>query len=80
MLTLIILSTIILAICFIGFGIGVIFFNQTSDRISCGSVPDALSHTDCPSKQHGLCPVLDKSGLVRIVNRSRVSYKKHNIH
>ena len=58
----------ILLISFLGIGVGVLFFGKDPKREACGTVPDVEKHTDCPSKKMGLCPVLDKSGVVKMAS------------
>lgn len=66
----------ILFLCFIAFGIGVLFFGKTANREACGSVPHVEPHEDCPSQKAGLCPVEDLTGVVKMAKRAQVSYRK----
>ena len=79
MLELIGFSVGLVSVCVILLCLGVLFFNKTADRAPCGSVPEAMSHDDCPSQKAGLCPVLDRTGVVKMANRARVTYTKQDI-
>jgi hypothetical protein len=64
---------ILLLICMVGLGVGVLFFGKKAEKTACGSVPEA-SHEDCPSQKAGLCPIEDKTGALEMVNRSKLSF------
>ena len=66
----------ILFICFLGLGVGVLFFNRTASRVACGSAPREKTEP-CPSQKAGICPVEDLSGEVRMARRGQISYPKH---
>jgi len=76
-MTTLLLATGIIAVCFIGFGVGVLFFNKQAASAGCGSVKAAASHEDCPSHKMGICPVEDTTGLVKLASRGRISYPKN---
>ena len=68
-----ILAILLLLGCFVGFGVGVLFFGKTANRQACGSVPEA-KHEDCPSQKAGICPVEDLSGTISMAKRSQISF------
>ena len=72
----VIISFVILSLCFIGFGVGVLFCGKAAEKTACGSVPK-IEPDKCPSQQAGLCPFEDKDGYVDIATKSRLSYPKH---
>jgi len=74
----IIFASIFIGLAMLGLGVGVLFFGKTANRESCGSVPE-VSHDDCPSHKMGLCPIEDPTGLLKLANKSKISYKKHDI-
>ena len=69
------LTILILATCFVGFGVGVIFFGKKAERNRCGSVP-TLKTESCPSQKAGICPIEDKSGYLKMAAQGRLSYPK----
>ena len=66
-----ILTFILIFLSIIGLGIGVFFFGKKAERSQCGSVPKAV-HEDCPSQKAGICPIEDKSGALKMANRSKI--------
>ena len=64
---------LVLGFCFIAFGVGVLFFGKKAERTPCGSVPK-LKTEPCPSQKAGLCPIEDKSGLIKQLNQSRINF------
>ena len=74
-----IFSFIILAIVILFLGVGVFFFDQTGHREACGSVPHVLPDENCPSQQAGLCPIEDKTGVMKLANRAKITYNKQPI-
>ena len=62
-------AIILIGLCFLGFGVGVLFFGKPAEKTPCGSVPEAYSHDDCPSKKMGICPTLDDTGLISKITR-----------
>mgnify|MGYP001123482481 CR=1 FL=1 len=63
------ITLVILGLCCVGLGLGVIFFGKPAERTPCGTLPDALKHADCPSRKMGICPVLDKTGIISKLTR-----------
>lgn len=76
MITTLLAAAVIIGVCFVFLGVGVLFFGKTAQREPCGQVPGAV-HEDCPSQKAGLCPVEDLSGTMRLANRAKISYPKH---
>lgn len=68
-------ALVIISICFVGFGLGVLFFGRTANAGSCGEVPEA-AHEDCPSQKAGLCPIEDTSGALKLLKATRINFKK----
>ena len=65
----------VLALCFLGFGIGVFFFGKTAYRTECGR-PEDVEHTgNCSSKEAGICPIEDTTGALKMANKSRITNK-----
>jgi len=64
---------LILGYCFIALGVGVLFFGKNAERTPCGSVPK-IKTEPCPSQKAGLCPIEDKSGLIKQLNQSRINF------
>jgi len=62
---------VVVVVCFVGLGVGVLFFGKSGDRDSCGSVPKAQNE-DCPSQKAGLCPVEDKSGILKLLAKLKL--------
>eukprot|EP01047_Picozoa_sp_COSAG01_P013499 COSAG01_NODE_636_length_14635_cov_18.612617_11_plen_77_part_00 len=71
----IILTITVLAFCFLGFGMGVLFFGKAAERNKCGSVP-TLKTEACPSQKAGLCPIEDKSGYLKMATQGRLNFPK----
>ncbi|MEK9657705.1 MAG: hypothetical protein VW378_04965 [bacterium] len=74
----ILVSLIILLLCCVGLGIGVLFFGKKAERTPCGSVPK-LKTDPCPSQKAGLCPIEDKDGYVKILNQTRLNSPDRSI-
>jgi hypothetical protein len=66
---------IIISISFVGFGVGVLFFNKTASKAACGKVPE-IKTDDCPSQKAGLCPIEDKTGALKHVRMTKLNYSK----
>ena len=66
---------IITSISFVGFGVGVLFFNKTATREACGKVPE-LKTEECPSQKAGICPIEDKTGALKNVRMNKLNYSK----
>lgn len=69
----IILSVVILGLCMIGLGVGVIFFGKVAKKEPCSSIPEA-AHEDCPSQKAGICPIEDKTGTLKLANRLKINH------
>tara|TARA_A100001015_G_scaffold257618_1_gene300332 strand:+ start:1238 stop:1474 length:237 start_codon:yes stop_codon:yes gene_type:complete len=66
---------IITSISFVGFGVGVLFFNKTATREACGKVPE-LKTEECPSQKAGICPIEDTTGALKNVRMNKLNYSK----
>ena len=69
----ILFAILLIGFCFIGLGVGVLFFGKVARRDECSSVPDA-AHEDCPSQKAGLCPIEDTTGTLKLAKQARISY------
>ena len=68
-------AVIILGLCFVGFGIGVLFFGKIAKRDRCGSVPSIDSEKDqCLNQKAGLCPFEDESGGLKNAKMTQISF------
>ena len=68
-------AVIILGICFVGFGIGVLFFGKIAKRDRCGSVPSLDSEkNECLNQKAGLCPFEDESGGLKNAKMTQISF------
>lgn len=65
---------IIMGLCFIGFGVGVLFFGRDARASECGTVPEA-AHEDCPSQKAGLCPIEDTTGALKLLNQTKLNHR-----
>tara|TARA_A100001015_G_C15029452_1_gene732349 strand:+ start:3132 stop:3356 length:225 start_codon:yes stop_codon:yes gene_type:complete len=66
--------SIIILICFGLLGIGIFFFNKTSDKGFCSRPADIGE--PCISLQAGLCPISDDTGALKMMKKSRLNYHK----
>tara|TARA_B100001113_G_C20704688_1_gene446679 strand:+ start:222 stop:497 length:276 start_codon:yes stop_codon:yes gene_type:complete len=72
-------TTIILGFCFVGFGIGVLFFGKIAKRDRCGSVPKLDSEKDeCLNQKAGLCPFEDESGGLKNAKMNQINFNSNN--
>ena len=69
------LTFLVFGLCFLGFGVGVFFFNKTAYRTGCGRPEDVVHTGDCDSKEAGICPIEDKTGALRMAYKSRITNK-----
>lgn len=63
----------LMAICFLFFGVGILFFGRKNISAECGTVPGQDTNK-CLSKEAGICPVDDKEGYLKmatIASRAR---------
>ena len=64
----------IIAVCVILFGVGVFFFGKQGFKGECARNPDPKDLSQCLSKEAGICPVEDKSGVVKMATQTRITY------
>ena len=60
----------------VGLGVGVLFFGKEAYREACGSVPGHSGHEDCPSQKAGLCPTEDKTGILDMALKTRITDRR----
>jgi hypothetical protein len=68
-------TCILLGLSFVGFGVGVLFFNKTPSHDACGRVPE-IETDKCASQEAGLCPFEDNTGALKMQRKARLSYSK----
>ena len=71
-----IFTIILLFICTLFFGLGVLFFNKTATKDSC-SIP--TEDDSCTSQKIGVCPFDDDLGALKMQKNNRVNYHKRDI-
>ncbi|MBT5954698.1 hypothetical protein HOG98_08260 [bacterium] len=80
MIQTIIFGSLLMGLCFFGFGVGVFVFGKSGKREKCGTDPTQKHQSDeeCPSQKHGLCPTIDTQGAAKMLNQSRLNFPKGN--
>jgi len=78
----IIASIIVIGLCTIGLGIGVIFFGKIAKRNACGSPPKTKPSSkdkpeDCLNQKAGLCPFEDESGGLKNAKMTQINVNYH---
>jgi hypothetical protein len=74
-------SIILLGLCCIGFGIGVIFFGKIAKRDACGSIPKGpQDKDDCLNQKAGLCPFEDESGGLKNAKMTQINFNQSHEH
>tara|TARA_B100000586_G_C20084071_1_gene416789 strand:- start:599 stop:826 length:228 start_codon:yes stop_codon:yes gene_type:complete len=68
-------SIILLLLCCIGLGIGVLFFGKIAKRDACGSVPN-IDKDECLNQKAGLCPFEDDSGGLKNAKMTQINFTK----
>ena len=63
------LSIGIIAVCFILFGVGILFFGRKDIGGDCRKAPEERDD-GCLSKDLGICPMDDKDGYLRLATMS----------
>ncbi len=76
-MTTVLLSIILIAICMVGLGLGVLFFNKEAAQGQCAKPPQE-DPEQCLSREAGLCPIEDTSGALKMQHRSRLSFHKRS--
>ena len=70
------LAFIFIGICTLFLGVGVLFFGKTASQTACGSAPK-IDTEPCPSQKAGLCPIEDKTGILKFMQPLRLKLKKN---
>jgi hypothetical protein len=74
----ILISFALIALCFIGFGVGILFFGRKDIGSECGTVPNHETES-CLSQEMGLCPMDDTDGYLKMAT-SATRQKSHLDH
>ena len=73
MISTLIASILLIALSFIGVGIGVLFFGKVAKRDACGTLPNIKSD-ECANQKAGLCPFEDDTGALKNAKMGQINF------